>query len=152
MMVQTESQMYGKFRSESERGLSRRRLDRGRSPISHAIVTSRVPLPPSRQPAAKVSPLCRKYANLSLRGCVNPASLIPLVTGASLTQPLREKYAMQSTSTLHPTFGPRMWGLLQKIVRFETYLPVGRNLRGWYVYISKFCYTKRTYLQIRTYR
>ena len=38
-------------------------------------------------------------------------------------------------------------GLLHKIVRF------GRctNLRGCYVYTSKFCYTKRTYLQIRTY-
>ena len=43
-------------------------------------------------------------------------------------------------------------GLFHKIVRFEMYLPVGTNLRGWYVYIIKFCYTKRTYLQIRTYR
>ena len=43
-------------------------------------------------------------------------------------------------------------GLLHKIVRFETYLPVGTNLRFWYIYISKFCYTKRTYLQIHSYR
>ena len=43
-------------------------------------------------------------------------------------------------------------GLLHKMVRFETYLLVGTNLRGWYVYISKFCYTKHTYLQICTYQ
>ena len=36
-------------------------------------------------------------ANLSPRGCVNPASWLPLASATSFKQPLREKYALQST-------------------------------------------------------
>ena len=50
-----------------------------------------------------------------------------------------------------------IWGLLHKIVSFETYLPVGTNFGGWYICIIIFCYTKlylspEPYLPVGTFR
>ena len=52
----------------------------------------------SRNLGPTLSPISvLSYPNFSLRGCLNPASRIPLAASVSFTQPLGEKYALQSS-------------------------------------------------------
>ena len=56
----------------------------------------------SKSLVKKISVLCG--ANFSLGGCVNPASWLTLATGASFTQPLGEKCALQSMRLVVVTY------------------------------------------------